>query len=39
MIKILNKNGDVLMTIDEDSLIDANLRGADLRNADLSGSR
>ena len=38
MIKILDKYGDVLMTIDEDSLIDADLSGANLRGADLSGA-
>ena len=38
MIKILDKYGDVLMTIDEDSLIGANLRGANLSGADLRGA-
>ena len=38
MIKIYNKNGEILKEIDVDSLIRADLSGADLRRADLSGA-
>jgi len=38
MIKILNKSGEVLLTVELDKLRDANLRSADLRGADLRGA-
>ncbi len=38
MIKILNKNGEVLLEVDAGTLSYANLSGADLSYADLSGA-
>jgi hypothetical protein len=38
MIEIKRKDGEVIKTIDADSLREANLRGADLREADMRGA-
>jgi len=38
MIKILNKNGDLLLSVNAEDLSEANLHGANLSGADLSGA-